>query len=167
MPYRHAHWAIALCLAPLVLLAFWPAYFGDLRGASFAFHVHGLTASAWLILVAMQSWSIHQRRVALHQSLGQALFVIVPLFVVGGVLAMHGMAQKFAAGTPPFYAVMGARLGLHDLVTTVVLVAMVCAGLRHRRRVALAICWQRCCWCCHRSSRACPCRCPAGPTPAR
>ena len=50
MPYRRAWWAM-LVLAPIILLAFWPAYFGALPTAPLAFHAHGLTATAWLLLV--------------------------------------------------------------------------------------------------------------------
>lgn len=52
------------------------------------------------------------------------------------MLAAHGMAVKFSTGSHPFYAALGARLGLHDLVSTVVLVGLVCAALRNRRRTA-------------------------------
>lgn len=136
MPFKHAHWLV-VALLPVIALAFWPAYFGNLRGASVAFHAHGLSASAWILLVAWQSWTIHSGRRALHRSAGQALFVIVPLFAIGGTLAMHSMAVKFATHSDPFYAVLGARLGLHDLLSTVVLVGMVCAALVYRRRPAL------------------------------
>lgn len=136
MPYRHAHWWV-LALVPVILLAFWPAYLGTLRSAPFAFHAHGLTASAWMLLVAAQSWTIHTRRVRRHRALGVALLAVVPLFVGAGVLVMHSMAVKYASGSDPFYAALGARLGMHDLIATVVLVGMVTAALRHRRTVAL------------------------------
>src|SRR5689334_3909366 len=92
MPYRYAHHALLLGLLPITLFAFWPAYFGRLGQAPFAFHAHGLTATAWILLVMAQSWSIHARRFALHRQLGQLLFVAVPLFVAGGAIAVQSMA---------------------------------------------------------------------------
>ena len=136
MPLRYAHWVLLGVLAPLVLIAFWPAYWGDLPHASLAFHIHGLTASAWLLLVAAQSRTIHARRRILHRAMGLAVFVAVPLFAAGGALALHSMAVKYATASHPFYAVFGPRLGLHDIVSTTALVAMVAAALRQRRHVA-------------------------------
>ena len=136
MPYRHAHWWV-LALVPVILLAFWPAYFGSLRGASFAFHAHGVTASAWILLVAGQSWTIAARRNRWHRLLGLALFGLVPLFAGAAVLGVHSMAVKFATASHPFYVMLGPRLGLHDVVSTTTLVALVATALRHRRNAAL------------------------------
>jgi len=135
MHFRNAPWALLL-LAPFILFAFWPGYFGDLRQASFAFHAHGLTASAWLTLVGLQSVSAQWRDRRWHRLLGRAVFVLVPLFCGAAVLVMHSMATKFTAGADPFYAALGARLGLHDLISTTVLVAMVCAALAWRETIA-------------------------------
>jgi hypothetical protein len=136
MPYRYAHWMI-LALLPVIGLAFWRDYFGTFGGAPFAFHAHGLTATAWILLIGTQSWSIHARRNRWHRALGAAVLVVVPLFAGAAVLVVHSMATKFATGSHPFYAIFGARLGMHDIVTTITLVAMVAAGLRNRRVPAL------------------------------
>lgn len=128
---------MVLALVPVILFAFWPGYFGHLRSASVAFHAHGLTASAWLLLIAAQSWTAHSRNMRVHRGAGRALFVVVPLFAGAAVLAAHSMAIKFATRSDPFYAVLGARLGAHDILSTIALVALVCAALIHRRQAAL------------------------------
>jgi len=137
MPYRHAHYVILLVLVPAIAVAFTPHYFGDLPGASVAFHAHGLTASLWVLLVMAQSWTAHARRFALHKALARSVLVLVPLFAAGGALAMQSMATKFATKSDPFYAMLGARLGLDDVVATIALVLMVRAAIVHRRRMGL------------------------------
>ena len=52
MPYRHAHWYI-LALIPASVLAFLP-YLLDLGEANFAIHVHSITATLWIVLLAAQ-----------------------------------------------------------------------------------------------------------------
>ncbi|SFS04258.1 hypothetical protein [Sphingomonas jatrophae] len=136
MPYRRSRW-ILLALFPLVLVAFWPGYFGVMRTASFAFHAHGLAATAWLVLVAVQLWSIHARRVRLHRAAGLLTFVVVPLFAAGSLLAMRDNALLSAAKADPFHAAFGMRLDLVDLVAVTTLVTLVAVALRHRRRVGL------------------------------
>src|SRR5687768_8070023 len=113
MPYRHAHYYL-LALFPLTLFAFWPGYFSDLRGAAYSAHVHGVTASLWIALLAMQSWSIQRRQNALHRTLGYSSFVLFPFFTVGGLLVIQTMAMKFTAGVSPFYNVYGPGLALLD-----------------------------------------------------
>lgn len=136
MPYRHAAWAMLL-LAPVVLLAFWPAYFGVLPSAPFAFHAHGMTATVWLALVGFQSWSAHRPDRRLHRAAGLAVFAVVPLFAGAAVLVLHSMATKFALKSDPFYAALGARLGLHDIISTIALVALVATALARRRNIAV------------------------------
>ena len=52
MPYRHAHLYV-LCLFPLAGLAFWPGYLGQFAASPPEVHVHGATASLWLILLTI------------------------------------------------------------------------------------------------------------------
>lgn len=135
MPFRHAGWALVL-FVPMIAVAFWPEYLHDLRHAAFALHAHGITAALWIALVFFQHWSIQARRNALHRRAGLAVFVAVPLFAAGALLAMQSMAAKALAGHP-FYAPFGALLGLDDAVASTALLLIVRAALRDRRQVWL------------------------------
>ena len=137
MPYRFAWPILLLALLPAILIAFWPGYFGNLTHSSFAFHAHGLTATAWVLLVLAQSWTASTRRFAVHRWLARAVLVAVPLFAGGAALAMQSMAVKFVTKSEPFYAAFGARLGMDDVVASVALVWMVRAAIRARRRTGL------------------------------
>jgi hypothetical protein len=136
MPYRHAHWFL-LALFPLTALAFWPNYFGQFRAAPYAFHVHGVTASLWILLLAAQSWSIHGRRTLLHRCLGYASFALFPFFIAGGLLVLQTMAQKFAAQAGPFYSAYGARLGAVDALSSIAMPWLFYQALKYRRKVHL------------------------------
>lgn len=134
MPYRHSHYYL-LALFPLTLFAFWPGYFSDLRGAAYSAHVHGVTASLWIALLAMQSWSIHRRQNALHRMLGYASFVLFPFFTVGGLLVIQTMAVKYAGGVSPFYDVFAPGLALLDGLSTLAIPYLFFMALKHRRKV--------------------------------
>jgi hypothetical protein len=136
MPYRHAHWYLLL-LFPLVGLAFWRGYLSVLPTSPAAFHVHGITASLWILLLALQSWSIHRRRNALHRAVGIASFALFPLFVTGGLLVIQTMAVKFGARDGPFYSAFGARLGLIDTLSSIAIPLMFYMALKWRRKVHL------------------------------
>lgn len=134
MPYRHAHFYL-LALFPLAALAFWPNYVSKLADSSAAFHLHGITASLWLGLVAFQSWSIHNRRNALHRKLGLASFALFPFFVTGGLLIIQSIAVKFSAVSDPFFAMYGARLASMDTLSTLTILYLFAMALRWRRKV--------------------------------
>jgi hypothetical protein len=103
--------------------------------------VHGFTASLWIALLAVQSWSIHARRNALHRSVGLASFALFPFFVVGGVLVLQTMAAKFAAGSSPFYSIYGARLATVDTVSSLALPCLFYMALKQRRKIHLHARW--------------------------
>lgn len=136
MPYRQAHWYL-LSLFPLAGLAFWPNYFSKFADSSPAFHLHGITASLWIALVAFQSWSIHHRRNGLHRTIGLASFALFPFFVTGGLLIIQSIAGKFGAAADPFSAMYGARLGLMDSLSTLAILYLFYMALRLRRKVHL------------------------------
>jgi len=136
MPYRHAHYWLLL-LFPLTGLAFWPDYFSKPGGAPLAFHVHGFTASLWIVLLAVQSWSIHARRNYLHRSVGYGSFALFPFFTVGGLLVLQTMGEKFGNNFDPFYRAFGARLGIIDFIATVGIGYLFFMALKMRRKVHL------------------------------
>ena len=131
MPYRHAHWYLLL-LFPLTGLAFWPNYFSKFAASPYAFHVHGITASLWIALLALQSWTIHNRRNALHRAGGVASLALFPFFLVGGLLVLQTMAAKFAAQDGPFYSLFGARLGTADTLSSIALPFLFYQALRRQ-----------------------------------
>ncbi|KQS02942.1 hypothetical protein ASG11_00500 [Sphingomonas sp. Leaf357] len=135
MPFRHAHLYI-LALIALTVLAFWPTYFSILSTSPWGFHFHGITATLWLFLLALQSWTIHDRRFALHRSLGMASLAVFPLFLAGGAAVVSSMASATLNGEL-FYQTYGARLGIMDSSSVVLLGYLYHQALKHRRSVQL------------------------------
>jgi hypothetical protein len=136
MPYRHAHWVL-LAIFPLAALAFWPGYLASIATAPLQMHLHGATATLWLALLVLQSWSIHGGRNALHRSLGTASLALFPLFLAGGSTIFLGMAQRYSEGASPFYTMYAASLALIDLVSVAAFAACYFEALRQRRRTPL------------------------------
>lgn len=134
MPFRHAAWWL-LALFPLIAVAFWPGYWGRLGEAPFALHAHGITATAWLLLLALQSWSIHARTPGWHRAAGLATFVVLPLFAAAGPLALHSMASLWRSEADPFHAAYGAQLVVADAIAGPSVVIMVVYAFLQRRRV--------------------------------
>jgi hypothetical protein len=134
MPYRNAHWWILL-LFPAVGLAFWPGYFSQLGGVSWILHAHGITASLWTALVAVQSWSIHNKALPAHRVAGRASLVLFPLFWTSGLLIVQLMAAGFVVKDNPFHAMYGARLVPVDTLTSMAVLYLYYVALSRRRSV--------------------------------
>ncbi|NGX16381.1 hypothetical protein [Wenzhouxiangella sp. XN24] len=136
MPYPRAYLAL-LVLVPMIILAFWPGYFSRLGETPWTIHVHGVTASVWVLALIVQSWAIHRRQIGLHRTVGRATFVLVPVFIAGGLLVLQSMAQGTFGGTRPFLVMFGPGLGALDLLSVLFFSGFFYAALRHRRNVQL------------------------------
>lgn len=136
MPYPRAHYFL-LALIPLIGLAFWPFYFSRLGESPLGRHVHGVTGTAWFLLLILQSWAIHHRRVALHRLAGRSSFILFTLFLVGGLMALHSMAQRVASEANPFIAVHGPGLGALDVLAVTTFAWLYFGALRNRRTMQL------------------------------
>lgn len=136
MPYRHAHWFL-LAIFPLAALAFWPGYLATIASAPLEMHLHGVTATLWLTLLVVQSWSIHSGQLTLHRTFGTASLALFPLFLAGGSTIFLGMAQRYSEGSSPFYALYASRLALIDLVSVAAFALSYFEALRQRSRTQL------------------------------
>ena len=133
MPYRHAHWYL-LALFPFAGLAFWQSYLSQLRASPAEFHIHGITATLWLILLVVQSWTMHVNQRALHRTVGTASLILFPLFLMGGAGIFFGMADRYVAGVP-FHRLFAPKLAWFDFVAVAGFAYFYFEALRQRRKV--------------------------------
>lgn len=140
MPYRNA-WVYCIAMIAMTILAFWPGYFSRLGTAKIAWHIHAVTATAWMLLLAAQSWSIDRGERARHRSLGLAIFILVPMFMVGAAGVGHSMAIATASGQDPFYKLWGSALGFVDLIGAAAFLLFAAMALKERRNVARHAAW--------------------------
>ena len=134
MPYRNAHWWL-LGLFPLIALAFWRSYLSQVAAAPAQMHAHGVTATLWLLLMAAQSWSIHNGRNQLHRTIGPLSLILFPLFLAGGAGIFIGMAQRYAEAASPFHLLYAPRLAWLDVVGVAGFAYFYFEAMRQRRKV--------------------------------
>jgi len=136
MPFRKAHWYVVVLLAT-TFVAFWPRYFSQLPGGRPDWHVHAAGALLWVLLVILQSWSIQTRRRTLHRSAGLASFVVFPVFLIGGVMAIQAEAADLATGIDnPGNALIGP-FGFFDPLAIIGFTVLFHGGIKHRHTVQL------------------------------
>lgn len=136
MPYRYAHWWV-IGLIGLTGMAFWSGYLSELDQAPLEFHLHGVSAFLWMVLVAVQSWTIQHGRRDLHRNVGLASFGLFPFFLASGMLIAVGMAKRFVEQASPFHVEYAARLAPLDLIAVTGMAYFFYMALRWRRKVHL------------------------------
>ncbi len=128
LPFPRAHWYVAAFMA-ITFAAFMPSYYAILPDAPWVHHLHGMTATLWIVLLMTQNWTAHHRKWKLHAWSGMASLALVPIFTVGGLL----VTQHTLLRSSPFKDMFGTALSVADLIVSVAFVGLYVLALRHRR----------------------------------
>jgi hypothetical protein len=131
MPYKFAYLYVAI-LFIITIIGFWPSYFSIIDDAPFAFHVHAFTATAWVVLVGSQSWSIHHQARDLHRKVGKLSLLLFPLLIASLVMITNVSAARFLKGDIPY---VGPALGYVMLTAISAYLVLFILALRYRRNV--------------------------------
>lgn len=136
MPYRQAHYFIGLTLL-VILVGFWGSYFVPLAGVPIAFHVHALTALAWVVLLLLQHWSIHGGWRKLHKLAGKLSLGIFPFLIVGFVMIINVTAARYVESQHLGDVFLGPSFALSMLFAIVAYLVLYYQALKHRRNTRL------------------------------
>ena len=135
MPYRHAHWWVLFVIG-VILLGFWPSYFSALPGASWQFHAHGMAASIWVVMVATQSWTAHNKRLPVHRATGKASLMLFPFLIMGLFAIIDYTAKTLATGEGRLsQQLYGTHFLIGMLVAAAAYVVLYYRALKFRRKV--------------------------------
>lgn len=128
LPFPNAHWYVGGFLL-FTLAAFMPSYFAVLPDAPWVHHLHGITATLWIVLVMTQNWTAHNRKWKLHAWSGMASLALLPVFTMGGLL----VTKHTLLSNSPFKDMFGHALSAADFFVSFAFVAFYAAALRYRR----------------------------------
>jgi hypothetical protein len=118
-----------LVLAVIAFAGFFPTYFGRFprfAGTTAAIHFHAATLVLWLGVALVQTVLVRRGRSDLHRRVGKLAYVLIPLMVVGFVLAVIDGQRRHGATSGPPIAAAFFDAGLF--------LAYVGLGLLYRRR---------------------------------
>jgi hypothetical protein len=132
MPFPRVHWYLVAFLA-LTVIAFWPSYFGILNEAPVGHHMHGVTATIWMLLLIWQGWAIHNKRREQHALVGKVSFIVMPLFLAAGLWVTQMTIDKEGM----FKEMFGLRLSPADWGAVLYVALVYALALRHRHKVHL------------------------------
>jgi hypothetical protein len=130
--YGTSLWLFGTFLLAMVV-AFWPTYFSHLGDQpTYHPHLHGLTMTAWCLLIVAQAWLIRAGHRGVHATLGTLSYGLVPLMVAATLHFIHFRVR----GVPDLgpFGLYFLALIVNALVAFVLLWGL---GLYHRRRPAV------------------------------
>lgn len=134
MPYRHSHYYVGFVLL-VIMLGFWASYWSITASVRGAFHVHAVSAMAWLSLLIVQSVSIQRRQNAFHKQMGLASLVLFPFLILGLVMIMDVAGQRYAAQESAFVMHNGPSFGIGTGIAIAAYLTLFYQALKNRRRV--------------------------------
>lgn len=139
--YQHAHWYFMASLAAIVA-GFWPSFFRPLGAGDFAHSLHGITATLWVVALAVQSYLMSRGLVRWHRRVAYgALLLLLPVLVAS---ALKMVAVMFAnPDMPPFLPPLLAFIDLPSVAFLLVLVALALRNVRtpaaHKRFMSATV----------------------------
>lgn len=136
MSYKYGHYFVGFVLF-VTIVGFWASYFTRIGDVPLAFHLHAFSATSWLLLLIVQSASIHNRHNNFHKLMGKASFALFPLLIIGFVMIINVSADSFASQANPFIAVVGPAFGIGMAIAIAAYLTLYYLALRHRRNIKL------------------------------
>ena len=136
---RSFYLAMALMMAALVIIGFWPSYFSAIASGSYdrhwVFHLHALVFMGWMVLLIAQVLLAARRRTKAHMAVGRWGFLVgVAVFALGIIVSVAIIRDGYAAGSisSASQALWFASAPLTDIVQFAVLLGL---GWAYRRKV--------------------------------
>lgn len=137
-----APWIFFSLALVLTVAGFWPSFFAALPAAKLPHHIHGWSATAWMLLPLVQAWLIHTQRRKAHRWIGWASLPLAAVVVVSGLRVIQLMVAQNAVA----FKLLPIKLVLLDL--TGLLLFCVFVGLSivaaRRRDIGQHVRWIAC-----------------------
>jgi hypothetical protein len=134
MPYKRAPYYVLACIA-VIIGGFWPSYFSTWTNVPWQFHAHGIAASIWVLMVLMQSWTVHKEQLPLHRAVGKASLLLFP-FLIGGLSAIIDLTGKsYVTGEGLTRQMFGGQFLIGLAIAIAAYVVLYFRALKFRRKV--------------------------------
>jgi hypothetical protein len=91
---------LVIGLTSFSILGFYKTYFGlfpNFVGTHWMVHIHVTSVLSWFALLISQAWLAKQGRFSQHRALGRLSYLLVPIIVVGFILATYQGQMKHKA----------------------------------------------------------------------
>ena len=110
------------------MAGFWPSFFRPLTGGSTWDTVHGLSATAWVVALILQSWLMARGLRVWHRRVAWGALALLPVLIGSALYMVQAMQHNPAM--PPFLPPLLAVIDLPSIVFLIVLVTLALLNVR-------------------------------------
>ena len=135
MPYRHAPYCVLAVIA-VIVAGFWPSYFAPFTTVPWQFHAHGVAASIWVLMVLVQSMTVHKGQLPVHRAVGKSSLILFP-FLIGGLAAIIDVTAKGFVTGDYIRTTFGGEFLIGLALAVAAYVVLYYRALKYRRKVWL------------------------------
>jgi len=119
-----------------IIIVFWGfsgSYFGKLGQTELPYHIHGISATLWMIILIIQPYLYKINKLKIHRYLGWSTLILVPTIVLGGYEMMKLMIhnQEFYPPNTVY------RLAFIDAVTLIGFIVIYALAIYYRKNLKL------------------------------
>lgn len=87
-------WLFFAAAFVLTFAGFWPSFFAAFLSTQVPLLIHGVSATAWMLLPILQAWLIRLRRRAAHRRIGWVSIALAAVVVVSGLHVVQLMTLR-------------------------------------------------------------------------
>ena len=118
-------------LLPLIVtfLGFFPSYFSQLPTTGIGHHVHGITATLWMLLLISQPYLYAKNKMSLHRLMGKLSMILVPILIFTGLVMVHKMMT--GGKYPPLLAYQLGFIDFYVLTQFAVFYILAIRNVKH------------------------------------
>ncbi len=126
---RSGFWTLSLL--GMAVAGFWKPYLSRIgAGVDVLTHVHAVTVTAWLLLLASQAFLIRQHRPTTHRMLGRVSYVLMPAILASAIALAVSRLHMSRANLP----IERSEMFFIQIGATMLLAAFYLLAMIHRRR---------------------------------
>lgn len=132
-PFYQYAWLFFLLAMAVIIAGFFPSFFSKLDKTDAWHHLHGMSATAWLVLLVTQPLLYSYNKIAWHRRLGKASYVLVPLLTIGGIK----MIASMVAGREQYPPLEAFRLSFVDAISLLFFIYFFAMAIKNVRNTGL------------------------------
>lgn len=130
--YRYSYLYFSFAAA-VTVFAFFPSYFNKLRATDPAHHLHGITATLWMILLIIQPFLYQAGKLKWHRQIGKISFLLVPLIILSALNMVHIMIIRKDSYPP----LIPYQLAFIDFATLIQFLLFYILAIYKRKKIHL------------------------------
>lgn len=123
-------WPLFVAAFLIAVAGFWPSFFAKLAETPLPHHIHGWSATAWMLLPLVQFALIRGQRRELHRRLGYVSLALTVLVAISGVYVV----QMMAAHNRTRFNLINVKFVWLDLTGLALFAVLVVAAILAARR---------------------------------